>query len=258
MAKIIRGTRAAGFTLVEMLVSIAIVGLLLSILVPALGAAIHSSRAFKCQMGLRSIAFDFSVFADVSLHGDRGDDASAGSGSFRLETFQESEYGVDEFWRWGEREVVSVPDAAGNDPMRCPEVPGELTLRPNAPCSGGAVAPPKSVSFAFNLRLHRAEVLMPNGAVRLTAVRLVDRIGEESDVPLVLDVDGESATAQGASPLYTAPAAGSNGPLSQDRFWFPSARHAGRTNVAFVGGHVLMSKTPADEPGWRWDYQPIR
>lgn len=247
-----------GFTLVELLVSIAIIAVLISLLLPALGSAMGSSRSFKCQMGLRSVAFDFSVFADDTLHGDRGDDERDGGSSFTLETFQESEYGVDEFWRWGEGESISMPDAAGNDPLRCPEVSGDVVLRPNSPCSGGAVSPAANVSYAFNLRLHRAEKSAPSGATRLVPVRLKEQITQQASVPLLIDVDGEAAQAGAANALYTAPSAGSSGPLGNDRFWFPSSRHGGRTNAAFIGGHVLSSGSPASEPGWRWDYQPIR
>src|SRR5690242_14076117 len=86
-----RGVRARGFTLLELLISIAIVALLLAILLPALGYTVRAARGFRCQVSLRSVAFDFSVFADDNLHGDRGDDvAVVGRRRFRLETFQES------------------------------------------------------------------------------------------------------------------------------------------------------------------------
>ena len=117
------GSRA--FTLVELLISISIVAVLLAILLPALGYAVRAARGFRCQISLRSVAFDFTVFADDQLHGDRGDDpAAVGPRRFRLETFQESEYGIDEFWRYNGN-THQIPDTEKNDPMRCPAVRGQ-------------------------------------------------------------------------------------------------------------------------------------
>ncbi len=248
-----------GFTLVELIVSIGIVALLIAILLPALGSTLGSARGFKCQMSLRATAFDFSVYADPALHGDRGHDDRLAGDRFTIETFQESQYGVDEFWRYGEGETHTIPDALGNDPMRCPEIRGPLQLRPNAPCSGGAVAPPENISFAFNMRLHKVEYTHPLiGTPRLVPVTLTERVADEGDVPLALDVDGAAARSAHASALYTAPATTPDGPYSGGGFWFPSARHNGQVNVAFVGGHVLSSEDPAGESVWRWDYQPRR
>lgn len=245
----VRGCRA-GFTLLELLVVVAVVALLVGLLMPALAGAMTSARGFRCQMSQRSVAFDFNVFADEVLHGNRGNDELLGDGRFTLETFQESQYGVDEFWRWGNASVASLPDESGNDPMRCPEVDAPIELRANSPCSGGAVSPAASVSYGFNLRLHRAEVEVRPGAFGLRPVELNSRILEHPDIPLLIDVDGETARLLGVPAIYTAPSAGSVGPLSDDRFWFPSARHGGAVNVAFIGGHVLSTRTPADLAGW--------
>ncbi len=57
------------------------------------------------------------------------------------------------------------------------------------------------------------------------------------------------------SPFYIAPPRpGADDPYSEGRYWSPSHRHNGKTNVSFVGGHVLSSDDPASE-GWNWDYQ---
>lgn len=228
----------------------AIVATIVAVLLPALGGAVSSARGFRCQMSQRSVAFDFSVFADETLHGDRGDDTAMGGGRFTIETFQESQYGVDEFWRWGHATMATVPDESGKDPMRCPEVAEPLTLRADSPCSGGAVSPPASVSFAFNLRLHRAEYEVVPGAFGLRPLELDSAILDSPDVPLLIDADGERASQLGAPATYTAPSAGSEGPLGENRYWFPSGRHNGTTNTAFIGGHVLSSNTPSEFTGW--------
>ncbi len=69
-----RKTRRPAFTLVELLMVVSIIGLLIGILTPAISGAMVRARSFKCQMAQRSVAFDFQIFADLQLHGDRGDD----------------------------------------------------------------------------------------------------------------------------------------------------------------------------------------
>src|SRR5690606_24251731 len=53
-----------GFTIVELLVTISIVAVLLSLLAPAIRSTIGASRGFKCTMALRAVAMDFVLYAD--------------------------------------------------------------------------------------------------------------------------------------------------------------------------------------------------
>lgn len=247
------------FTLLELLVTITIVALLVAILLPAIGSTMKSARSFSCQMSLRSILFDFSVFADDAMHGDRGnDEAELGPRRFRLETFIESQYGVDEFWAWGSAPSHSLPDAAKNDPMRCAEVRGPVTVHSGMPCSTGAVTPPQHVSYGFNMRLHWAQVSGPGGQPMAADVVLSNRILQEEQVPLAWDVDGAAAAQKGANPLFSAPTLESTAVYANDQFWFPSSRHQGRTNVVFTDGSLRTAARPLGEDGWRWSYQPVR
>ncbi|MFM9995098.1 MAG: type II secretion system protein [Phycisphaerales bacterium] len=251
--------RRLGFTLLELLVSIAIVGLLLAILAPAIGATMKSARSFRCQTSLRSIAFDFSVFADDDMHGDRGNDPTeVGPGSFRLETFIESQYGVDEFWAWGTAPSHALPDAAKNDPMRCPEVRGPVTVLNGLTCGMGAITPPRHISYGFNMRLHFAQVVDAGGQPIGVDAKLSSKILDEELVPLAWDVDGERAGALGSNPLFSAPMLESTAVYSNDRYWYPAPRHQGRVNVVFTDGSVRSTPRPLDENGWRWSYQPVR
>lgn len=252
----IRGLRR-GFSIVELLVVIAVIGLLLSVLLPALASVRQRAKSFRCQVALRGLAFDFTIFADDQLQGSRGDDDRLGASRFRLETFQENLYGVDEFWAWGGALTHEVPDSNGNDPLRCPEVTGDVTLRRNAPCSGGAVGPPQNVSYGFNRRLHRAETVDAQGRVRSVPVVLSGSLVAESLVPLAWDVDGEAASVKGSNPVFSAPDLNSVGPYRNDRYWYPSSRH-GVLNVAFLDGHVESSADPLAENGWRWGFQTVR
>lgn len=246
------GRGRAGFTLIEVLIALAIMAILVALLLPALGGARESARAFQCQMAQRAVAFDFNIFADNELHGDRGDD---GDTQFRLETFQESQYGIDEFWAYGDRQTVTLP-FAGSDPMRCAEIEGDVVLRRNAPCSEGGVNPPEHVSFGFNVRLHWAQRMRGGrpGAVR---VMLSERILSHPMTPLFWDIDGERAKANGVSPVFSGPSL-DDVIYGNERYWFPSYRHHGTANFAFIDGHVAASRDPLGESGWEWAFSPLR
>ncbi len=252
-----RADPGRGFTLVELLVVISIVALLVGLLVGALTHAMRASRSFKCSMALRTVAFDFQIFADDNVHGDRGNDTrELAEGHFKLRTFQESQYGIDEFWRYGAQAMsASLPTPEGDNPMRCAEVRGPLVVRRDTPCDQGALDPPGSVSFAFNSRLHRVEIIRNRRPMALE-VDLTSAIRGHGDVPLLWDSDGAQAAANGVVPVFSAPSLDSAGVYAGDRFWFPSLRHAGQMNVAFVDGRVERTKNPLGSNGWRWGYQP--
>lgn len=242
------------FSIIELLVVIGVIVIVAGLLLPALSRSMGMARQFKCQVALRSIGFDFGVFADDTLHGDRGHDENL-SPRFKLETFQESEYGIDEFWRWGEGvDSKSLPDASKNDPMRCAAVDGYITLRRGVPCRNGAITPASRVSFTFNGRMDR----VPRGSGgRWMQTTLTSSTALEPMVPLAWDVDGVEAERRGVSPVFSAPGLDArSGPFANDAMWFPAYRHGGVANVLFTDQHVESSGDLTAEEGWRWDYLP--
>lgn len=259
--RLCRRSRSArgGFTLVEILVTLGIIAVLISLLAPVLSRTIGLARSHKCQMSLRAVAFDFTVYADDELHGHRGADERTYNGRFfRMQTFIDSQYGAAEFWRYGDAHRVTLPDDAGNDPLRCPEVPGEMRLARGTRCVDGAIETPQNISFGFNMRLHRAEVTLPNGMVGSQQVLLTSEVLTNPNVPLAWDVDGQEAFDRRQRPVLSAPTLESEAVYANDRYWYPSLRHGGSMNVAFLGGHVVNVADPLAQPTWDWSYQGPR
>lgn len=241
------------FTIVEVLVSISILAVLVALLLPAVRGAIVASRGFKCQSAQRSVAFSFSIFADENLTVDRGNYDNAMSG-FSLENFIESQYQIDEFWGYDGDTQIDLPDANGNDPLRCPEVKGPIRLRRQG-CRRGGITPPQNVSFGFNMRMDVAEVSIGNDGWTAQQIRLGSDILNNPLIPLMWDVDGQVADDKGVSPLFSAPALDSPSVFANDQYWFPAMRHDGKANFTFIDGHVAESSKPLLEHDWRWQYR---
>ena len=247
--------RKSGFTLVELLVVLAVIGLLLALLLPALASVKSEMRTLKCSSNLRSICFKFQLFASGQSENGRGDSEVLGPNRFFISDFVESIYRIDEFW--------DAPDSsfdrlqASNDIALCPAGAKSVQRRRGMPCSSAAVGPTENVSLAFNMRLYRAEVefngqpvLAPSAATRVR----IDVL-DHQHVPLVMDGDGKLAEERSVEPFFIAPPPTSGvGPYAPGRWWMPATRHRQKTQVGFVGGHVLSSATPERER-WDWSYQ---
>jgi prepilin-type N-terminal cleavage/methylation domain-containing protein/prepilin-type processing-associated H-X9-DG protein len=247
--------RRHAFTFVEMLVVIAIIGVLLAMLMPALSAVRRSSKALVCSANMQTLLTDFRFFADGDSTGGRGKSEQLGRGRFWINDFQDSLYHMDEFWDGGSAATTTL--SSSDSPMLCPAGARQLTKRKGFPCGRQAVSPVEDVSLAVNMRLYRA-VLDVQGKKLLaspTATHLSTRILDRPYVPLILDVDGKQAVAGGVDPFYVAPPIpGVDDPYASGRYWSPARRHNGKTIVGFVGGHVLTSEKPEKER-WDWSYQ---
>jgi prepilin-type processing-associated H-X9-DG protein len=213
-------------------------------------------KRLKCASNLRSAAFEFQLFAAGDTPGGQGDSRALGPSRFYINDFLDYLYRIDEFWDVPTSATATM--RASKETIMCPAGAVQLTRRAGFPCSRAAIDPAEEVTLGANMRLYRASVeflgrpvLAPAAATRVRADVL-----QHPYVPLLMDVDGAKAVAQGLEPFYTAPplAGDEKSPYADGRYWVPSARHKGYTNVAFVGGHVASSRHPADEQ-WDWVYQ---
>lgn len=233
----------------------AIIALLISILLPAMASARSSAKALVCSSNMRSAVIQFAEFAAGDAPSGQGDSEAIGKYRFFVNDAQEQLYGISEFWDAGAANSASL--GANNSLMVCPAAPGKLIKRRGFPCSSSALQPPENVSIAFNMRLYRASMefkgkKLLSGVASTTVHR---GILNHPYVPVIMDVDGKEAVQRSLDPFYTAPPLnGVDDAYADGKYWMPSDRHAGQTNVAFVGGHVLRSAKPADEH-WDWSYQ---
>ena len=100
-----RSSPPRGFTLVELLVVIAIIGVLVALLLPAVGAAREAARRVQCQNNLKQLALAIELHHGVKRHfppariGSRqhpsGTDQYAVSWAFLLLPFLEEQALVD-------------------------------------------------------------------------------------------------------------------------------------------------------------------
>lgn len=251
-----RGERGrSGFTLVELLATVAILTILISLLVPAIRGAIGSARAFVCQRNLGTVTFDFSIFADEFLHESRGQmDQRYADNQFQLLVFMNNQYRVGEFWMdtGGLGRHVELADG---HPLACPAAAERVTITLEGECNSGGILRPQAVSIGFNRRLHQPDP----GIAGIPQYTLRSKLLQQVNVPLLWDSDGFAAYPRVLRDTpFSAPSLDSRSLLRNNRYWNPGLRHMGKMNVGFIGGQVRSTASPLTEPGWRWDFQPRR
>lgn len=247
--------RSGGFSLLELLVVMAILALLTSIMLGSLAKVRSAGRAVVCMNNLKTVGQEFFLFADGGYRAYRVDNDPQSRHLFRLEDFQEKLYRIHEFWDSGS--AAEVPLDSNKHMLVCPASEGARALvkRKDLPCSSLAIAPPEGVSVGFNMRLDQVATTF-NGWSRLQRTRLSARVLDRAEVPLAFSVDGLAAAEKGVLPYYAAPPAGDTGLYGTGRFWFPSLRHDGKMNVVYVGGHVHRTADPGTAAQAHWKYQP--
>ncbi len=239
-----------GFTILELLVVVSILAVLMSILLTALAKVHRTANSLVCQTKLRTVTQRFTLFADAYAPIDRGDSKVLGPALLFVDDFQESLYRVDEFWDLGEPDGKAVPYDKDEQPLMCPTGSSTLSRKGGSPLDD-AVGPHANVSYAFNMNMARNSFQDGEHFV-LEAVIITTGILDYPLAPLVFDVDAEKAASDGRSPFYSAPPPGEGSTMTAHYPWYPSYRHDGMFQAAFVGGHVARSANPAHEPGWEW------
>lgn len=243
------GDRKTGFTLVEMLVVITIIGVLMAMLIPAVGAARASARNTQCQNNLRNIAQAMLQHTTSKDRFPRLLDSVGGKGTNWVTDVMKVVRGdVYEEWLTHANGVNSVRGIEV-DVLLCPAdvrasgAGGELNYcynagRPDDPADYAANGIGHTKASGVNLTL---DYVAKHDGTSLTIL-----VGEALEATgwWVIDNTAEANIAINWDPLnpieINRPPAG---PVNQLR---PSSAHSGGVNFAFCDGSVRFINETID------------
>jgi prepilin-type processing-associated H-X9-DG protein/prepilin-type N-terminal cleavage/methylation domain-containing protein len=217
--------RTLAFTLVELLVVVAIIAILASLLLPALSRGTMAARATECRGNLRDVGLGLRFYADEF-------DAYP-TGSLSGVLLQDSTYGWLMFNDW--KETLAPYIGFKGDPdttmclrkLRCPQAIQISGVRANGQYAYNASGTAKWNDSA-NLGL--------GGYLDPQTHGIRPTIEGRVQAPADLLVAGDVAPRVDQSGLVWA--AGIFDPLSNDASRWPGPTHQGTANMLFADGHV--------------------
>lgn len=203
--------RRAGFTLIEMLVVVGIIGLLMALLLPALGRAQAKAREVECQNNLKQLALGFQAYTVSRMGRTPLEDAS-------VQWMGQ----IDPFVGTSHRSKVRMCPVARRAGSASATQRGTRDTFWRATLSGRAYEGGLSINKAF----------YPSGSATSDTPYFFDMSDADSRSPLFVDGTWyETALVTGA----TWP---SNYSTDQSNNNFILDRHRRAINMSFADGHV--------------------
>ncbi len=243
--------RLSAFTLVEMLVVVAIIALLIGILLPSFRGVKRQADSLVCKSNLRQIAIDFHMTANDPGQLKRFEGVPSDS-HFGLTSYIDELYGAGKYFT-EPGETKEYVRGKGNL-FFCPASRGKSLMvhKSYGQALTDAVQKEEELSYAFNRRLHQVWRPKPNGTFKAFYVTLGPNMfnwPQANRTALVLDLDARTATNRPpwwwvdtphlvAPPIEPGGSYIANPNVPEGLAWFPSTRHGGMTNVALLDGSV--------------------
>lgn len=234
------------FTLIELLVVIAIIGILASMLMPALGRAREASKTAVCKSNMKQLGIALNMYAegtDVIVPGGMQFDMIPASFGYPaqdktayysdpplLGQYAGNELGDDNMWNH-----IQGRQPRSDSVFICPSATDEVTFG----------NPPYNTRIGINLRV----AAYVNDPARWDDVLKMGAISDPAKLALFVDHKGARfhpgygqvpPTYGNPQPLASSDGNWSFGVESSNYNWVK--RHKGGTNVGFVDGHVSLSK----------------
>ena len=211
--------RRRAFTLVELLVVVAIVAVLAALLLPAIVRAKHSAHAAKCISNLRQLGLAAQMYFD---------DHDGAPFPYRLYA---TNGGVIYWFGWLQNGAEGTRDFDARQGPLYEYVNGlGIEICPTLNYSGANFKlKAKGAAYGYGYNLH-----LTNAAVRITALRDPSGIALFADAAQVNDFQPPASPSHPMlEEFYYVDSAGNSASYPNAHF-----RHGHRANVAFADGHV--------------------
>jgi prepilin-type N-terminal cleavage/methylation domain-containing protein/prepilin-type processing-associated H-X9-DG protein len=217
-------SRSGAFTLLELLVSLAVIALLLCMLLPALSGLASSSRCAACMSNLRQMCIAATAYVslyDVYPPAIRYDSINGVGTTIAWDFAQTAAGSVSPGPLW---EFTDNPGRV----MQCPEFHGSSTFGAD-PYTG----------YNYNTTFIGAEQSFPNSG--WTGIRWGLRPSQirRSESGALF---GDGGWAGGANKFMRAPENSIEGSLQTVYAGGQAFRHARRTSIGFLDGHVATAE----------------
>ena len=221
--------RSSAFTLLELLVVVVIVGVMASLVLPALIKAREQGRSVACRSNMRQITLGFYLYADdnesylpwAATHSDRnlsGDFVFGGPDNGQIDPSDSSSWRNTGFAYHAES--GSVFSYVTGQPREVPHKDINQTIAPSYRCpSTGRLGAAQRVNFSMNGLLDPSNTSLSPKGIRYTS------INNPSQKVMLVNETPETMFSAGFIPGEDA---------RRGRF----VSHSGRSNIGFVDSHV--------------------
>lgn len=233
------GRLSHGFTLVEMLVVIAIIGVLASLLLPGLAIAKESARRTKCANNLRQLAITWTVYSgdNAELFVPNGHGTPETLGDHRLwvvgDTHRTPRAFTNESYLLNPRHAAFATYIQSAAVYKCPSDRSTIEI--------DGRSSPKTRSYALNGYLGWQAPAFQASFLSQAHRRYMESgdLGSTSPSKLLQFID--TAPGNICHSAFIIPIAST---LKGLYYHLPAAQHRGSGNLSFVDGHV-------DSQRWR-------
>ena len=221
-----------GLTLLELLVTIAVIAILAALLLPALGRAKAVAQGATCASNLRQLLHAWYMYSDDS----RGE----------LPSNADGQDGMGVFTNWVAGTMSRPTDATNTALLVAPQ---QSALAPYLPAPGVYKCPGdrsrfvRSVSMNCRLnptRIHGTPAFTAGGNSRYATFRRSQEIAQPAGIFVFLDERSDSIN-DGYFGVDMSNTGTRDGTGSSDPYWiidYPADYHNGAAEISFADGHV--------------------